>query len=255
MSIRPGDLLVGRARRVLGPGGGADTRFANMPLVPSHAAAYAGLLQASGEWVMNAMSTAAALLVLAGFAAGPATVHATVYDFRILHLEDLSDLSAPQPIYTDRFTGRFAGDDLDHDGVLRRDELSLFTLDGLRYLPAAFVYGVNCNGCLEASRLDGFSYSLVGGDLHASGYFPGYDYLTFDLPGDITFHNHGIVPSLYRWVEGTTTVVTVVPEPGSAGLMLGGLAAALIARRRVMGSPARYRPRLSGHAEGPSSTA
>ncbi|MED5618205.1 PEP-CTERM sorting domain-containing protein [Ideonella sp. BN130291] len=168
------------------------------------------------------------------FCGAPAS--ASTWEYTITDMVPYSTIPWIEPRAEDaNADGRFSGEDLDHDGVLRLDEVVGFTLNGAQVLPWVFWPDPSC-GCEEGSHseLSRFSYSpAMGLDFGAATGFGWHD----SLGGSI---GHGVSWGYFagslggRWGPDTQVSVTLVPEPSVAWLWLAGLGllGAFVWRRR-----------------------
>jgi MYXO-CTERM domain-containing protein len=185
---------------------------------------------------------ALAMLALLSSIASPA--RATLYEYTFWHLTNpLAGLSPIEPDFVN-YSGNFAADDRNGDGIVTRDELIYFFLgpvhaenDHRLWPPTPFdSSGPSCDPCTSYTYLNQFQWNMHTGEFVADGGQDEQFYFLRIITGDRIYDPGGACmmcgPSTYYWTPQSYTTVREVPEPTSATLALLGLAA-LGTRRRV----------------------
>ncbi|TFW32778.1 hypothetical protein [Massilia horti] len=184
----------------------------------------------------------AASLLLFSAAAARAEPSPWWFSYTGFYHEVTTDSGPPIPGEFDpqhQITGSFLGEDLNHDNMIDRSEISMLKINGLDYI--ACPPEPDDRTC----RIDWFSYTLDGA-LDFSAYLAThneptsfYTYSTI-ATGD-TQHDFWIVGragvwrnDYYRWTPETafTIIQSPFPEPGQYAMLAAGLLAATTLRTR-----------------------
>jgi hypothetical protein len=158
--------------------------------------------------------------------AAPASAAPTTWQFTITGLQyhsNFDDETGERSL-----VGSFTGEDLNHDGLLYRGELTRFVL-GVQYLPSvgSLTDDLNCDpdmaDCTYWSHLDRFSYNMKTGWLGAQGASSHNDFLFGNY---VRAWDRG---RSWEWDWTPETQIQIVPspvpEPASVGLLAAGVGA------------------------------
>jgi hypothetical protein len=187
------------------------------------------LSSTSRRWIVPALT-----LALAGLPARADTFWTFGYTGFLL-----KETGEFQPGY--RLDGFFAGTDANADGVIAKDELSRFNLNGFDYFEGSFYgcYGSWCN-------LNAFSYRPGDGQLSFDADWHYSDEAVYTSTRTVTGLSHlsheergyprmdQVSNYTYLWTDQTRFAIAPppVPEPAMAALLAGGMAVLGVARVR-----------------------
>jgi hypothetical protein len=130
-------------------------------------------------------------------------------------------------------SGWFVGRDRDDDGMLYASELSdfSFSFTGNRAVPS-FSMGMRERAGLvfEVATANLMHLQVVGPDGSRDREYDAFGWPGYHIPGRVSDNVDGL--SSISWERLQVVAISPVPEPGQAGLWLGGLLALVAAARR-----------------------
>ena len=174
----------------------------------------------------------ATLLAASGLTAHatPQSFSFTYTGFNVARYEDWWMESPPIVFQADAaISGQFTGDDLNHDGVLRTDEVSSMKVGSIDYRGstggALWDFSYRPGGVLSFKLYDGWTegdgWVGAGEELYTGNFYGKYIVSYGRQEGQ-----------LLKWTPQTTLSVSPVPEPETYAMMLLGLLGVAGLRRR-----------------------